>query len=192
MADAQAALPVLRIEPAGEGSVIFVKNTAAQPLTAFRIELVDYPGSSFTYTGDMPGPEAIPAGSEHRFRVRSMMVGAAPDYVKVTAAIFEDGTCAGAPEKIDRIIAVRRVKLGLSRELLHRIEEARRRGTAERDIATQAPQWAAALAAQIDDRDARIQAADLIARLRKQTLQEIDTTLHNLENVLAASKPALH
>ena len=51
-AAAEMPLPELRIEPANGGSILFVKNVSPQPLTAFLIELVDYPGSGFAMVQD--------------------------------------------------------------------------------------------------------------------------------------------
>ena len=49
---ADMPLPELRIEPTGGGSIFYIKNTAPVPLTAYLIELVDYPGSSYSFWQD--------------------------------------------------------------------------------------------------------------------------------------------
>src|SRR6266498_4835408 len=78
-------LPDLRTEAAAGGSVFHVRNTAQQPLTAFLIELVDYPGSSYwVFQDDLAAPAA--PGAEQHIPVSNMTVGAVPDYVKLTAA----------------------------------------------------------------------------------------------------------
>jgi hypothetical protein len=74
---AAADLPALRVEAVPAGSVLYVKNTASQPLTAHLIELVDYPGSSFTlFDDDIANPVA--PGAEKRIPITNMTVGAAP------------------------------------------------------------------------------------------------------------------
>ena len=45
-------LPGLRIEPTGGGSIFYVKNNATVALTGYLIELVDYPGSSYSFWQD--------------------------------------------------------------------------------------------------------------------------------------------
>src|SRR5579875_167498 len=92
---AGAPLPQLRIEPTTGGSIFYVKNVASQPLTGYLIELVDYPGSSYTFWQDSLGAEfgleAISPGQEKRIQVANMTVGAVPDYVKMEAAVYADG-----------------------------------------------------------------------------------------------------
>ncbi|MGA3189973.1 MAG: hypothetical protein ABSF22_22940, partial [Bryobacteraceae bacterium] len=115
-----AQLPDLRTEPIGGGSVFFVKNTSAQPLTAYLIELVGYPGSSYSLWQDEISAEPIPPGGEKRIQVTNMTAGAVPDYVKLTAAIFADGSTAGVPEKVTQFIDRRRAVLATTRDLISR------------------------------------------------------------------------
>ena len=46
---AEVPLPELRIEPTGGGSIFYIKNNSATPLAAYLIELVGYPGSSYSF-----------------------------------------------------------------------------------------------------------------------------------------------
>src|SRR3954466_820834 len=92
---AQAPLPDLRVEAAPGGSVFYVRNTSSQPLTAFLIELVNYPGSTFSFWQDDVTATPIPPGGEKRIPVSSMTVGAVPDYVKLQAALYADGSSSG-------------------------------------------------------------------------------------------------
>src|SRR5262245_42896304 len=91
-----AQLPQMRVEPAGEGSLIYLRNVAPSALVAWTVELVGYPGSSFIHT-ESDSSLAVGPSTERSFRVASKMVGAVPDYMKVTAALYADGTSAGAP-----------------------------------------------------------------------------------------------
>src|SRR5262249_13095214 len=99
---AQSPLPGLRVEAVAARSVFYVRNTSKQPLTAFLIELVGYPGSSYAYWFEYPA-EPVAAGGEKRIQVTNMLVGAAPDYVKLQAAIYADGTTAGTPQKVEQL-----------------------------------------------------------------------------------------
>src|SRR5262245_32616551 len=112
-----AQLPEMRIEPAGEGSYIFLRNVASQPLSAWLIELVGYPGSSFSlWQDELANP--IPPGGERRISVASKMVGAVPEYVKVQAALFGVGSYAGAPEKVKILTGHRGAKIETIKELI--------------------------------------------------------------------------
>src|SRR4051812_33556935 len=93
---AQPALPGLRVEAIDAGTVLHVKNTAAQPLTAFLVEMVDYPGSTFSYWFDEL-PAGVAPAAERPFQVANQLPGAVPDSVKMQAAIFADGSTAGVP-----------------------------------------------------------------------------------------------
>jgi hypothetical protein len=118
---AAAQLPDLRIEPTAGGSIFHIKNTAAQPLTGWLIELVDYPGSSYSlWQDDLAAPLA--PGTEKRIPVANMTVGAVPDYVKMQAAVYADGTTAGVPEKVTSLIERRRHILQTTRDLIRRFE----------------------------------------------------------------------
>jgi len=118
---AAAQLPDLRIEPTAGGSIFYIKNTAAQPLTGWLIELVDYPGSSYSlWQDDLAAPLA--PGTEKRIPVANMTVGAVPDYVKMQAAVYADGTTAGVPEKVTSLIERRRHILQTTRDLIRRFE----------------------------------------------------------------------
>jgi hypothetical protein len=119
---AAAQLPELRTEPIGGGTVFFVKNTSSQPLTGYLIELVNYPGSSYSLWQDDPADPIAP-GAEKRIQVTNMTAGAVPDYMHLTAAVFADGSTAGVPEKVTQFIERRRFVLETTRELIRRIEK---------------------------------------------------------------------
>jgi lambda repressor-like predicted transcriptional regulator len=123
---AQPPLPELRVEAAPGGSVLFVRNTYSQPLTGYLIELVDYPGSSFILWRDAYVDDNLAytvAGTEKRIPVTSMTVGAVPDYVKIRAAIYADGTSAGIAERVTLLLDRRRALLETTREAIRRVEK---------------------------------------------------------------------
>jgi hypothetical protein len=122
---AQAPLPELRVEAAPGGSLLFVRNTHSQPLTGYLIELVDYPGSSFTLVQDAYVDDHLAYTEprvEKRIPVTSMTVGAVPDYVKIRAAVYADGTSAGIAEKVTLLLDRRRTMLETTREAIRRVE----------------------------------------------------------------------
>src|SRR5208337_3305065 len=80
---AQMPLPELRTEPTAGGSIFYIRNNSPQPLNAYLIELVDYPGSSYALWQDETVAEPIPPQGEKRIQVANMTVGAVPDYVKM-------------------------------------------------------------------------------------------------------------
>src|SRR5436190_8323748 len=121
---ADAPLPELRTDAAPGGSVFHVKNIASQPLTAFLIELVNYPGSSFSFSQDDLLGIPIAPGGERSIPVSSMTVGAVPDYVKLQAAIYDDGSTSGVPEKVTQLIEKRKRSLTTAKELIRRLEKA--------------------------------------------------------------------
>lgn len=187
---AEVPLPELRIEPVDGGSIVYVKNVSAQPLTAFLIELVDYPGSSYSLWQEEVD-EPIPPGVEKRIPVTNMTVGAVPDYVRMQAAIYADGTSSGVPPKVAQCIARRRFVFQMTRELIHRIESGQ---------AASLREWADSLRPQgrlernsqsSDNVTARSLIANTIKRIENHSIDDALTTLRAYERAFAASKPAL-
>jgi len=121
---AEMPLPELRIEPTGGGSVFYIRNNSAVPLAAYLIELVGYPGSSYSFWQDETVAEPIPPKTDKRIQVANMTVGAVPDYVKMQAAVFTGGASAGIPEKVAQLRERRRAMLDTVRQLIGRIEKA--------------------------------------------------------------------
>jgi len=197
IASAQAPLPALRIEAVSGGSVFYIRNTYSQPATAYLIELVDYPGSSFWMWADIAEGETIPAGEEIRKPISNMTVGAVPDYVKVQAAIFADGATAGAAEKVAQLMDRRRAIVSCMRELIRRFEGA----TSKEALAADLKQWFAGLPAIPRGAGRSLAAINQIAvkdtiarasvRLSTTSMSTVLTELRLTERALAASKPAL-
>jgi len=198
---AQPPLPGLRIEPATGGSIFFVKNTASQPLTAYLIELVDYPGSSYSFWQDNNAIELIPPGGEQRIQVANMTVGAVPDYVKMRTAIFADGASSGIPEKVTQLLEHRRFILETTRELIRRLEKEQAAGAAKSALIADLKQWSESMQppgkarqmsqTAINQTAARSLIAETIGQLDEKSLDEELGKLRAAERSLAASKPAL-
>jgi hypothetical protein len=122
-AAAQTLLPGLRVEPVSGGTNFYVKNTAAQPLTAFILALDGYPGSNYVLVQDESSAAPIAPGEEQRIHTSNMTPGAVPDYMKLQAALYADGTSSGQPEKIAQLLEHRRVMLETTRGLIERLEK---------------------------------------------------------------------
>jgi hypothetical protein len=195
---AEAPLPVLRIEPTTGGSIFFVKNTSAQPLTAYLIELVNYPGSSYSLWVEEITGQPLAPGAEKRIPVANMTVGAVPDYVKLQAALFADGSSSGVPEKVTQLTERRRFLLGTTRELITRLEKP---GTDKAALIADLKQWSESLQPAgkpkresqlfINQSAARGLIGETVAALGTSPVEDALAHLRTSERALAASKPAL-
>jgi hypothetical protein len=162
---------------------------------------VNYPGSYYAlWQDDVSAP--IAPGGEKRIEVANMTVGAAPDYVKVTAAIYADGSSAGAPEKVAQFLERRKAVLATTRELENRLARAQAAGTAKDAIIADLKQWADELQPPDKGRGVRTQAAinqaasravilESASRLANHSLDVEIGFLHASELALATSRPAL-
>lgn len=194
-------LPELRTEATNGGSIFYIKNVASQPVTAFLIELVNYPGSYYSLWRDELASELIAPGAEKRIPVTNMTVGAVPDYVKLQAALFADGSSAGVPEKIAQMVERRRFTLGTIRDLISRLEKAQAASTPKADVIADWKQWGDSFLprgranpmsqATINQNAARGIIADAITWLNSHSPDETFAKLRDGERSLADSKPAL-
>jgi len=186
-------LPELRVAAAPRGSVLFVRNVHSQPLSAFLIELVDYPGSSFSHWQDDFTSGEISPGVEKAYPVTSMLVGAvSPEYVKVQAAIYADGNAVGNPEKIKQMIAWRTLRLETTRELIRRIEKSQSNGMSKANIVDDLKRWKESLGPGPGNLlVARPDIAIAIGKFDKQSVEDVLDTLKRNERALASSKPKL-
>lgn len=200
-AAAAQPLPELRTEPTTGGSIFYVKNVASQPVTAFLIELVNYPGSYYSLWQDEAAGELIAPGAEKRIPVTNMTVGAVPDYVKLQAALFADGSSAGISEKIAQIVERRRFSLGTIRELISRLEKAQAASTPKAALIADWKQWSDSLQplakanrtsqTTINQTAARGIIADAVTWLDSHSPDETLAKLRAGERSLAGSKPGL-
>ncbi len=197
-ASAAEPLPDLRIEPAAGGSILYVKNVSTQPLTAWLIELVDYPGSSYSlWQDDVASP--IAPGAEKRIPISNMTVGAVPDYVKMRAAVYADGSSGGIPEKVEQLIDRRRFTLETTRESIRRLEKSS--AAPKASVIADLKQWAGSIPPQgrpnrnsqaaINQAAARTVIADAVARIEAHSIDDALAALRASERAMAASKPAL-
>jgi hypothetical protein len=189
-------VPELRVEPTAGGSVLTVKNAGTAPLTAFLIELVDYPGSYYAlWQDDLSAP--IAAGAEKRIPITNMTVGAVPDYVKLQAALFADGSSSGIPEKVTQLVERRRFTLETTREAIGRLQKAQDKSAIIADL----KQWSGTMQSQgkvnprsqtvINQGAARGVIADTAAWLEAHSVEDTLARLRASERALASSKPPL-
>jgi len=186
---AQAPLPELKTEATDGGSVFIIPNDSPQPLTAFLIELVNYPGSFYTLWQDDITAESLAPGGVRRIPVSNMTVGAVPDYVKLQAALYADGSSSGVPERVAQLVARRKSLLETTRELIGRLENA------QAGVAAELRQWAesipVATRANRDTQTAINQAAaraligETAARVEAGSVTEALARLRVAEGVLA-------
>jgi hypothetical protein len=200
-AGAEPPLPKLRVEPTTGGSIFYVKNVSSQPLTAYIIELVDYPGSFYALVQDDLTSEPIAPDKEKRIPIGNMTVGAVPDYVKVQAAIYADGSSAGIPERVS-LLKVRRIfTLTTVRDLIRRIEMAQAQN-ASATIAAGSLRRSAEFMVLAPGADRMSQASinqaagrelfnETATYLDNHSLDETVTHLHRWEKALAESKPPI-
>jgi hypothetical protein len=191
-------LPQLRIEPVDAGSVIYIRNVSAVPLTAFLLEMIDYPGSSFTFWRDEVSTGGIAPGVELQYRVTNMTIGASPDYIKVQAAVYLDGGSSGIPAKVALILARRATALVTTRELIRRMEKV---GASKEVLSNDLKQWVDSLkpprgASRNSPEAIRQDAAmdtvsSAIGALNEHSLEDTLRKLHETEKALAASRPPL-
>jgi len=210
-ASAESPLPQLRIEPTTGGSIFYVKNISSQALTGYLIELVDYPGSQYSLWQDEIGLESyapgaiapipITPGTEKRIQVGNMTVGAVPDYVKIQAAVYADGSTAGVPEKVAELIERRRFTLQTVRDAIERIQKGQAANLSKDAIVTilkhaaefMQPTRKSALPPQVAiDRAAGSWLLSQVAtRMEKEPVKDTLEKLQAWASELAESKPGL-
>ena len=192
-AAAAPPLPELRVEPTEGGSIFYIRNTGSQPLAGYLIELVNYPGSFYMLWQDEPGAPIAP-GAEKPMQVSNMIVGAVPDYVKLQAAVYEDGTTAGVPERVAQFIERRRAVLKTTRELIQRLDKP---GAARDALAAELKQWGNSIPTPtranrgsqegIDAAATRELIADTVAQLESQPPAHVLSALRLRERALAVA-----
>lgn len=197
---ADTPLPELKVEAIDAGSVLRVRNTAAQPLDAFLIELVGYPGSYYAMWRDDPANPVAP-GTELRLQIVNMTVGAAPEYVKMQAAVYADGSLAGNQEKAAQIVERRRFVLQMTGELIQRLESSSKAGTSKDVLIGELKQWSESLPPAgrprrntqpaINQTAGRELIAGACTKLAAEPLEKVIASLQAARKAIASAKPAL-
>lgn len=186
---AQAPLPELHTDAVDAGSIFRVKNNFSKPLVAYSIELIGYPGSFYTFIVDEVNGQPLKPGEERASRVQNMTVGAVPDYVKLTAALYADGLSAGEPAKVMILQERRKAMLEATRGLIQRITAAKD----ARALIAELNAWADTIVPpgkatrNSNQNGARAVVADAAISLEKLTLADELAHLKKLEMALTAS-----
>jgi hypothetical protein len=178
--------PEVKAEPVENGSLIRLRHNEAQPLTGFLIEIVDYPGNRFAYMRDELFGSSIAAGHERRIVVNNLMPGTVPDYLKVTAAVYANGTSCGTADKVKLIIDARRENRQLNRAIIGRIKEGLSAGASTENLTTDLTKWARSNSA--------VNSAvitHVVEQLKRTSTDKVLSALEKVEQILAASKPPL-
>jgi hypothetical protein len=183
LAPPEAPLPALRVEAMPAGSILHIRNAHTAPLSAFLVRMVDYPGGRFEYFHDNVHGEAIAPGTERHFEVRSMLAGVAPDYLKLQAAIYADGSTAGGAGEVAELIASRRERLRAFREAIQLLDAAKRKGQSAEQVIAELEKWRLSPAYQV--------LFVTIRRLREEGLDRALEHLAEAERALTVSKPPL-
>jgi hypothetical protein len=188
---AQALLPELKVEATDGGSAFVIQNPTQKPLASWLIELVGYPGSTYALWIDETGGNPIAPGATRRIPVVNMTIGAAPEYVKLQAALYADGS--GAGPKAGELVALRKKRLDAARELIERLDKG--------EGAAQLKAWAESIPqptrAQRNTHPALLNSAtrdliqETVAALDGKPRPDVVQGLKALRAALEASKPAL-
>jgi hypothetical protein len=200
-AGADQILPKLRIEPTSGGSIFYVKNVSSQPLTGFVIELVDYPGSFYALFEDMIFHETLAPDAEKRIPVSNMTVGAVPDYVKIQAAIYADGSAAGVPERVAQLVARRHFLLSAVQDVIQRLDVLKDANASKESAAaslrsardfTMLPAGAGKMSQiSINLAASRVLFSEAADYVEKHTLTESLSKMREWEKMLMDSKPPM-
>jgi hypothetical protein len=181
-----AVCPEVNAEPTEGGSVIRIRHKESHPLTAFLVEIVDYPGNHFTYMEDSLVRGKTAANAEKQVLVQSLMPGTVPEYLKVTSAVYEDGSTCGAVEKLKVLVDARRSELAFTRELIARIEKGLSDGVAPAELANGVAEFGRSR-----PRSSSAVVSDVADELKRRPAAEILAGLRAVEKILVTSKPSL-
>ena len=185
----QVPWPDLHTDAVDAGSVFRVKNNHSAPLVAYSIELVGYPGSFYTFIVDEMNGQPVKPGEERASRVQNMTVGAVPDYVKLTAALYGDGSSAGEPAKVAALVERRKAMLEAVRGVIERITAAKDK----RVLIAELNAWADTIVPpgkatrNSNQNGARALVADAAAALETLSLEGELAQLNKLEMALAVA-----
>ncbi|HYP05521.1 MAG TPA: hypothetical protein VER03_04730 [Bryobacteraceae bacterium] len=182
---AEPPLPSLAAEPVRDGSAIRIRNTATVPLSAFIVEIVDYPGNRFRMVQDELWGQPIASGQQREYRTAALMPGAVPEYLKVQAAIYSDGTTAGQLTHIAILLDGRRISLRGIRAVLDRVSSASPLENAHIIASLQA--WKETIAPEL-----RFVVDTAIRIVKSEGVAAMVDEYKRAERLLASSKPDLH
>jgi hypothetical protein len=180
---ASAAAPQLtiRLEPEGSGCRLIVRNDHTVTATAYTIE-GESVGTIWSETHEQMGDSGGLASRAESI-VRRVDCQSKPSR---TAVVYADGSAIGEPELVTQIIEGRRDRLIHTRELIRRIEIARKQGRSKQQIVDEIDRWTGTLGHQTYSTW-----EEMRGTMKKKNLDQLLQDLRQRERWLAASKPAL-
>ena len=129
-----------------------------------------------------------------------MTVGAVPDYVKIQAALYADGSSSGSDEKVAQLVQRRRFLLQTTRELIARLGKIPPGASSTASAVAELKLWAGSMQPRprkritqdsINEAAAITLVKDTAAYLESYSVEQALTQLRDSERALAASKPTL-
>jgi hypothetical protein len=180
---AWAAAPPLsvRIDPEGSGCKLVVRNEHTVAATAYTIE-GESTGERWSETQEQSGPSGgLPPRGEAV--VRRLECASKPTRM---AIVYADGSAVGEPDLVTEIIEGRRQRLINTREMIRRIEAARKQGRSQQQILDEIDRWQGSLGHQT-----YATWDEMRGQMRRKGLDQLLQDLRQRERWLAASKPTL-
>lgn len=178
---AQAPGLAVRLEPEGSECRLIVRNDHTIAATAYTLE-GESAGQRWSATHEQMGDTGglLPRAESIVRR------GSCQDKPDRMAVVYADGSAIGEPELVTEILENRRTRLIHAREMIRRIEAARKQGRSKQQIVDEIDRWAGSQGHQTYDNW-----NEMKGRMRQKNLDQLLYDLRQRERWLAASKPAL-
>jgi hypothetical protein len=180
---AWAAAPPLavRIDPEGSGCKLVVRNEHTVAATAYTVE-GESTGERWSETHEQSGPSG---GLAPRGEAVVRRVECASKATRM-AIVYADGSAVGEPDLVTEIIEGRRSRLANTREMIRRIEAARKQGRSQQQILDEIDRWQGSLGHQT------YATWDEMRRgMKRKGIDQLLQDLRQRERWLASSKPTL-
>jgi hypothetical protein len=171
----------VRLEPEGSGCRLVVRNEYTVTATAFTVEGESL-GQHWSETQEQLGERGGLAPRAESI-VRRVECSGKPQRV---AVVYADGSAVGEPELVTAIIEGRRERLGNTREMIRRIEIARKQGKSKQQIVDEIDRWTGTAGHQTF-----VAWDEMKGTMRKKSLDQLLQDLKQRERWLASSKPPL-
>ncbi|HET8546437.1 MAG TPA: hypothetical protein VFL57_00455 [Bryobacteraceae bacterium] len=178
-----AAAPQLtvRLDPEGGGCRLIVRNDHTVAATAYTVE-GESRGERWSETHEQTGAAGGLAPYAEAV-VRRVDCSSKPTR---TAAVYADGSAIGEPELVTEIIEGRRARLANTRELIRRIESARKQRKSNQQISDEIDRWATT-----EGHQTYATWEEIRGRMKQKSLDQLLQDLRQRERWLASSKPSL-
>jgi hypothetical protein len=181
LAWADAPPLTVRIDPEGNACKLVVRNDHAIAATAYTVE-GESTGEHWSETHEQSGPSGGLAPRAEAI-VRRLECASKPTRM---AIVYADGSAVGEPDLVTEILEGRRARLVNTREMIRRIEAARKQGRSQQQILDEIDRWQGSLGHQT-----YATWDEMRGRMKRKGLDQLLQDLRQRERWLAASKPAL-